>query len=195
MVRRWVSVRMGKRPQDESEASATTAAAPRAGIGTPQPAPASLIGFQTMRRRLSIIVGTLVVVGLLATPVASAAPGQSSWEIVGGTVWDQCTDEYFDNSGVVHFVETATGPFHFNNHLEGIGKSSGARYVINTQDNEFLHAAPDGTYAYDQVVNLRIVTVGNLPDSWLTIRLRLVFDSQGNLISEKSDFSFRCQGS
>jgi hypothetical protein len=148
-----------------------------------------------MRRRLSIILGTLAVVGLLATPVASAAPGQSSWEIVEGTAPNQCTGELFDNSGMVHFVETDTGHFHFNNHLEGIGETSGTRYVIDTQDNQFLHANPDGTFTIDQVLNLRIVSLGNLPDSWLTIHVHLVVDSDGNVVSGSSDFSFGCHGS
>ena len=148
-----------------------------------------------MRRRLSSMLATLAVVGLLATPVASAAPGQSSWEIVGGTAPNQCTGENFVNSGMVHFVETDTGLFHFNNHLEGVGESSGTRYVINTQDNEFLHAAADGSYTMDQVLNLRIVSKGNLPNSWLTVRIHLVFDSDGNVISGTSDFSFGCHGS
>ena len=152
------------------------------------------MGYQTMRRRLSIILGTLAVVGLLATPVASAAPGQSSWDIGGGRALDQCTGEYFDNSVNAHFVETDSGPSHFNNHLEGIGETSGSRYVSDTVDNGFLHALPDGTFMVDQVLNLRIVSLGNLPNSWLTIRIHLVVDSDGNVISGTSDFSFGCRG-
>ncbi len=148
-----------------------------------------------MRRRLSSMLGTLAVVGLLTTPVASAAPGQSSWEIVGGTAPNPCTGENFVNSGMVHFVETDTGPVHFNNHLEGIGESSGTRYVIDTVDNQFFHALPDGTFMVDDVLNLRIVSKGNLPNSWLTVRIHLVVDSDGNMISGTSDFSFGCHGS
>jgi hypothetical protein len=171
-----------------------TAAPARAGIGATQRAQTPLMGYQNMRRRLFGILGTLVVVGLLATPVASAASGQSSWEPVTGRAFDQCTGEYFDNSGKVHFVETDTGRFHFNNHLEGIGESTGTRYVINTEDNEFSHVAADGSSTIDQVLNLHVVSKGNLPDSWLTIRVHLVVASDGS-VSGTNDFSFGCHGS
>src|SRR4051812_26800562 len=148
----------------------------------------------SMRRRLSIILGPLAVVGLLTTPVASAAPGQSSWEDFEATAHNACTGEDFVNSGRVHFVETVAGPFHFNNHYEGIGVTSGTRYVANTQDNEFAHANPDGTFTIDQVLNVRVVSLGNLPDSWLTVQVHLVVDSDGNVISGSSDVSFGCHG-
>ena len=122
-----------------------------------------------MRRRLPIILGTLAVVGLLATPVASAAPGQSFWESGTGRVLDECTGEYFDNVFNTHFVETDSGPSHFNTHVEGIGETSGSRYVGENVDNEFFHALPDGTFMIDQVLNVRVVGVGKLPNSWLTI--------------------------
>jgi hypothetical protein len=147
-----------------------------------------------MRRRLSVILGTLVVVCLLATPVASAAPGQSSWESGTGVVLDQCTGELFDNTFNAHFVETDSGPSHFNVHVEGIGESSGARYVGNNVDNESFHARPDGTLMIDQVLIVRVVSQGNLPNSWVTIRIHLVVDSDGNVISGTSDISFGCHG-
>ena len=153
------------------------------------------MGYQTMRRRLSFILGTLAVVGLLATPVASAAPGQSFWESGTGRVLDQCTGEYFDNTFNAHFVETDSGPTHFNVHVEGIGETSGSRYVGENLDNETFHALPDGTFMIDQVLMVRVVSQGNLPNSWFTIHVHLVVDSDGNVISGTSDFSFGCHGS
>jgi len=147
-----------------------------------------------MRRRLSIIVGTLAVAALLAPGVASAAPGQSSWESGTGRVFDECTGEYFDNVFRTHVVETDSGPFHFNVHVEGIGETSGSRYVGENVDNEFFHALPDGTFMVDQVLKVRVVSQGNLPNSWLRIRIHLVVDSDGNVISGTSDFSFGCHG-
>ena len=184
----------GNPPQDESEARATTAVPRRAWIGAPNRAQASLTGDQTMRRRLSIILGTLAVVGLLAPGVASAAPGQSSWDSGTGVALDHCTGEYFDNVFRAHFVETDSGPFHFNVHVEGIGETSGSRYVGDNVDNEFFHALPDGTFMIDQVLKARVVSQGNLPNSWLTIRIHLVVDSDGNVISGTSDISFGCHG-
>ena len=147
-----------------------------------------------MRRRLSSMLGTLAVLGLLTTPVASAAPGQSSWESGTGVVLDQCTGEFFDNAFNAHFVETDSGPFHFNVHVEGIGQTSGSRYVGENVDNEFFHALPDGTFTIDQVLNARVASQGNLPNSWVTIRVHLVVDSDGNVISGTSDISFGCHG-
>ena len=147
-----------------------------------------------MRPRLSIIIGTLAVVGLLAPGVASAAAGQSSWDSGTGVALDQCTGEYFDNVFNAHFVETDSGPIHFNVHVEGIGETSGSHYVGNNVDNEFFHALPDGTFRIDQVLNVRVVSQGNLPNSWVTIRINLVVDSDGNVISGTSDISFGCHG-
>jgi hypothetical protein len=147
-----------------------------------------------MRRRLSIILGTLAVVALLAPGVASAAPGQSFWISGTGRVLDQCTGEYFDNVFNTHVVETESGPSHFNTHVEGIGETSGSRYVGDNVGNEFFHALPDGTFMTDETLNLRIVSLGNLPNSWLTVRIHLVVDSDGNVISGTSDISFGCHG-
>ena len=147
-----------------------------------------------MRRRLFSMLGTLAVVGLLTTPVASAAPGQSSWGSGTGVVQDQCTGEYFDNVFNAHFVETDSGHFHFNVHVEGIGQTSGSRYVGDNVDNEFFHALPDGTFMIDQVLIVRVVSQGNLPNSWVTIRIHMVVDSDGNVISGTSDISFGCHG-
>jgi hypothetical protein len=147
-----------------------------------------------MRRRLSIVLGTLAVVGLLAPAVATAAPGQSSWDSGTGRAFDQCTGEYFDNDFNAHFVETDSGPFHFNVHVEGIGETSGSRYVGENVDNELFHAHPDGTFVIDQVLKVRVVSQGNLPNSWLKLRMHLVVDSDDNVISGASNFSFGCTG-
>jgi len=155
---------------------------------------ASFKEYRTMRRRLSIIIGTLAVVGLLAPGVASAAAGQSSWDSGTGVALDPCAGEYCDNGFNAHFVETDSGPIHFNVHVEGSGETSGSRYVGNNVDNEFFHALPDGTFRIDQVLNVRVVSQGNLPNSWVTIRINLVVDSDGIVISGTSDISFGCHG-
>jgi hypothetical protein len=146
------------------------------------------------RHRLFGLLGAVALAGLLAAPVAAAGVNQE-WDMVGGRPFDGCTGEYFDNSGQVHFVEKDTGLFHFNVHVEGVGETSGSRYVNDTEDNENLHAAPDGTYTYDQVLNFKVVSQGSLPNDQGTIRIRLVFDAQGNLISGTDNESFACQGS
>jgi hypothetical protein len=147
-----------------------------------------------MRRSLFSALGILVVVGLLTAPVVSAAPGQSFWVTVEGTAANPCTGEDFVNSGRLHVVETESGLFHFNNHLEGIGVSSGTHYVINTENNEDTHVAADGSSTIKQVLNLRVVSKGNLPNSWLTIRTHLVIDADGS-VSGTSDLSFGCHSS
>src|SRR5215471_14195000 len=68
----------------------------------------------SLRRRLAMMVGALAVAGLIGTPVASAAPGQTGWDFVEGRLFNGCTGEYWDDRGRVHFVETDSGPFHFN---------------------------------------------------------------------------------
>jgi hypothetical protein len=148
-----------------------------------------------MRRRLSIALGALALVYLVAAPVAFAAPGQSSWDGGTGRAFDQCTGEFYDNTFNVHFVETDTGPFHFNVHIVGVGETSGASFVGNNQDSEILHASPDGTFAFDRVINVHLVSQGNLPNSMLTIRIHVILDADGNVISGRSDASFTCQGS
>src|SRR4051794_18371637 len=115
-------------------------------------------------RRLLGLIGALAFASLLATPVVSAAPGQSSWDSGTGRIFDQCTGEFIDNTFTVHVVESDSGPFHFNTHIEGIGETSGARYVGNNLDNEFFHGLPDGTFMVDLVLNIRLVAEGNLPD-------------------------------
>jgi len=148
-----------------------------------------------MRRRRSITFGVLAIVGLLTTPVASAAPGQSSRDTGEGRAFNQCTGEFFDNTFTVHQVETESGPFHFNTHIEGIGETTGTRYVGNNVDNEFVHANPDGTSTVDQVLNVRVVSQGKSPDSWLTVHIHVVVAADGSVISGTEDVSFGCRGS
>ena len=61
-------------------------------------------------------------------------------------------------------------------------------------ENDFFHALPDGTFMFDQVVIVRVASQGNLPNSWVTIRIHLVIDSDGTVISGTSDISFGCHG-
>ena len=148
-----------------------------------------------MRRRLLTMLGALAVMGLLTAPVASAAPGQSFWESGTGRAFNDCTGEWFDNTFNVHFVQTDSGPGHFNVHIEGIGETSGLRYVGNNLDNEFLHASPDGTFLFDRVLDVQLVAQGSLPNSMLTVRIQLIFDADGTVISGRTDVAFVCQGS
>ena len=145
-----------------------------------------------MRALLAISLGVLASL-VLATGVASAAPGQSSWDGGTGVLFDQCAGEFVDNTFNTHVVET-DGHFHFNTHIEGIGETSGLRYVGNNVDNEFFHARPDGTFMVDQVLTVRLVSENSLPNSWLKLRVHLVVDSEGNVISGTSDVSFGCNG-
>ena len=118
-------------------------------------------------------------------PSRPQPPARARGTAAPGRAFDQCTGEYFDNIFNAHFVETDSGHFHFNDHLEGIGESSGSRYVGNNVDNEFFHAPADGTFMIDQVLNLRVVSKGNLPNSWLTIRIHLVVASDGNVLRDE----------
>src|SRR6187397_2844515 len=106
--------------------------APHGRSAAPITAPA--MRYKTMRRLLGFI-GALAVAALLATPVASAAPGQSGWEDGSGQLFDVCTGEFVDNDFLIHVVATDSGPFHLNVQVQGIGETTGSRYVGNTIDN------------------------------------------------------------
>jgi hypothetical protein len=145
-----------------------------------------------MRVLLAVSLGVLTSLAL-ATGVASAAPGQSSWDDGTAVLFDQCTGESVANTFKTHLVET-DGHFHFNTHIEGIGETTGLSYVGNNVDNEVFHARPDGNFMVDQVLTVRLVSQGNLPNSWLKLRMHLVVDSDDNVISGTSNFSFGCTG-
>jgi hypothetical protein len=144
-----------------------------------------------MRRRLAFIA--LAVAGLLATPVVSAAPAGSSWESGTGRIFDECAGEYVDNTFTAHFVETGSGLFHFNVQIAGTGETSGSSYIGGNEDNEYFHASPDGTFTFDQVLNIRLVGEGKLGNSWVAVRIHVILDADGNVISGRGDVSFRCQ--
>ena len=147
-----------------------------------------------MRCRLLGILGALAVVSLLAAPVSAAAPIANVWDTFTGRVFDQCTDEWVDNTGKVHTVLTELTS-HANVHLEGIGETSGVAYVGNNTTNAPVHVAADGSYRANLLVHVSLVSKGSSPNSQITIRLHQVFDSDGNLISERSRFSSECRGS
>jgi hypothetical protein len=149
-----------------------------------------------MRALRAFFLGVVMSLVLVAG-VASAAPGQSSWESNAGTIFDQCTGENVNNTTYSHFVETESGPSHFNVHIVGIGETSGALYVGNNLDNEFFHALPDGTFMIDQVLNIRLVSQGNLSNALvLAVHIHLVLDADFNVISGKIDITgLECQGS
>ena len=148
-----------------------------------------------MRALWALSLGVVMSL-VLATGVASAAPGQSGWDSGSGRLFDGCTGEWVDNDFTVHVVETNSGHFHLNLHIEGIGETSGSRYVGNTIDNEFGHALPDGNFLIDQVQNVRLVSQGKLPNSLVfAIHLHMVVDADGNVISGKIDINGgQCQG-
>lgn len=132
-----------------------------------------------------------------ATGVATAAPGQNEWDNGIWNVPDPCTGDQIVGTYDVHFVNTASGPFHFNLHEEGVGQTTGARYEGQTVDNEFGHALPDGTFLFDRVIAVRIQAQGSLPNQIVfSLHYHLVVDADGNVISgffNLSDGS--CQGS
>ena len=97
-------------------------------------------------------------------------------------------------SGKVHTVLTESTS-HNNVHLVGIGETSGVAYVGNNTINAPVHVAADGSYTADLRVHISLVSMGSSPNAQTTIRLHQVFDSDGNLISETSDFSSDCRGS
>jgi len=147
-----------------------------------------------MRRRFLGVLGALAVASLLAAPVALADPGQSGWDDGSGQILDSCTGELVDNDFNVHFVETATGPSHFNTHIVGTGETSGSKYVGENVGNGFVHAAPDGTFMVDQVANIRLVSHGDLGNSFITVRIHLIIDSNGHVISGRMDVASGCHG-
>ena len=137
-----------------------------------------------MRRRLSIILATLVAVGLVATPVASAAPGQNSWESGDGAFFDACTGEVVDNHFSTHVMSGDAAPFHFNVHLTGIGETTGTRYVGNTIDNESVHFLSDGNTMAGRIITVRVVSEGSSPNQvGFYMHYHLVLDANNNVIS------------
>ena len=149
-----------------------------------------------MRRRLTIFLGTLAVVGLLATPVASADPGQSSWESGTGSFFDACTGEQVDNSFRTHFMSGDTAPFHFNVQLVGIGETTGTRYVGSTVDNESVHFLSDGNVMAGRIITVRVVSAGSSPNQvGFSLHYHLVLDANNNVISGFFDLNNgSCQG-
>jgi hypothetical protein len=151
-----------------------------------------------MRRRLPLFLGTLLVVGLLATPVVSAAPGQNSWDGGTGRFFDGCTGEWVDNSYTTHEMSGDHAPFHFNLHLEGVGETTGATYIGNTINNQSVHPLPDGNGMGGQVLTVRVVSQGSLPNQLVfALHYHLVVDANGNVISGFFDINSNgsCQGS
>ena len=148
-----------------------------------------------MRPRLIGILGTLAVASLLAAPVALADPGQSSWESNSITgVPDLCTGELVDLTIDAHFVNTDAAPFHFNVHIVGVGETTGSTYVGENVVNDIFQALPDGTFLMDHIANVRLVGQGGLSNSWITVREHLIVDSNGNVISGRTDSVSGCQG-
>jgi len=150
-----------------------------------------------MRRRLFGILGTLTVVGLLTTPVASADPGQSGWDSGTGSFFDACTGEQVDNSFTIHEMSGDAAPFHFNLHLVGIGETTGTGYVGSTVDNESVHALPDGNGLFGRIITVRIVSEGSSPNQLVfAMHYHLVLDANNNVISGFFDVNNgSCQGS
>jgi hypothetical protein len=151
-----------------------------------------------MRRRILSALGALAVVGLLTTPVASAAPGQNSWDNGAGRFFDGCTGEWVDNTYTTHEMSGDHAPFHFNLHLVGIGETTGMSYIGNTINNQSVHPLPDGNGMGGQVFTVRVVSQGSSPNSLVfAFHYHLVVDANGNVISGFFDINSdgSCQGS
>ena len=145
-------------------------------------------------RALSVGVVMSMVVGV---GVASAAPGQNEWDSGPSHFFDQCTGEEVTGDFVVHNLNTASGPSHFNTHVVGVGETTGARYVGQNVDNEFYHALPDGNFLANQVLSVRLESQGGSANlTVVLIHFHLVLDADGNPIAGFFDFAQAiCQGS
>jgi hypothetical protein len=150
-----------------------------------------------MRQRTHRVALFLGVIGsVLLAGVASAAPGQNEWSSGTGSFQDPCTGEIVDNTFNVHFMGTDGAPLHFNLQLVGIGETTGASYVGNSEDNESLHLLPDGNYMAGQVTNVKVVSKGGTPNlSVATVHFHLVVDQNLNYVSGFFDSTGNvCQG-
>jgi hypothetical protein len=150
-----------------------------------------------MLRRILGALGALVAVGLLATPVVSADPGQNGWESGTGSFFDSCTGEQVDNTYTTHFMSGDAAPSHFNVHVVGIGETTGMRYVGSTVDNESVHALPGGNGMGGRIITVRVVSQGSSPNQiGFALHYHLVVDANGNVISGFFDINSNgsCQG-
>jgi hypothetical protein len=138
----------------------------------------------------------LAGLGLLTTPVASAAPGQNSWDSGTGSFFDGCTGEWVDNSDAIHEMSGDHAPFHFNLHLAGIGETTGTTYIGNTINNQSVHPLPDGNGMGGAVITVRVVSQGSSPNQvGFALHYHLVVDANGNVISGFFDLNNgSCQG-
>ena len=147
-----------------------------------------------MRRLLSFFAA-LAVVGLLAAPVAAAAPLENGWDTwTGAQLPDQCTGEIVDNSGSVHTV-ILNNYVHQNVQFVGTGESSGITYIGHNSTATPLpvHPSADGTFTATALISLRVTSTTSAANQILTIRDIQVFDSNGNLISDTLSFAFDCR--
>lgn len=145
-----------------------------------------------MRALWAVLVGVVMSL-VMVTGVASAAPGQSSWDGDLFTQWDPCTGEYVDQTYRVHFVNTDSIA-HFNFHSVGIGETTGASYTGTRAGTEVDHFLSDGTIAVDNTFNIHLVGHGTLSNSYLQGRIHAIFDAFGNLLSGTMNFDSGCRG-
>jgi len=144
-----------------------------------------------VRALWAVLVGVVMSL-VMATGVASAAPGQTSWDGGAFTQWDPCTGENVDQTFTVHFVDTDSVS-HFNFHSDGIGETSGASYVGTRAGTEIVHALPDGTFSDDFTFNLYLVGHGTLSNSYFTGRIHIIVDAYGNFLSGTMTFDSGCR--
>jgi hypothetical protein len=145
-----------------------------------------------MRALGSLILGVVMSLTLVAG-VATAAPGQSSWDSDSFTGWDPCTNENVDQTFTVHFVDTDSLS-HFNFHSVGVGETTGASYVGIRAGTDIVHALSDGTFMRDFAFNIFLVSQGPLSNQYFTGRIHVVLDQYGNVISGTMTFDAGCHG-
>jgi hypothetical protein len=149
------------------------------------------------------------LVGISAATLSSAAlavagPTDNSTIALSFTTDASCTGEPIAFEGTMHLVrhdaETATGSHlgaHVNEHLEGVGLLSGAKYVgtIGSAVNVNIATPPSESSNMTLVSNLRILRMGEsapFDDYSEQITVRLTINANGEERAYADEFRGGC---
>ncbi len=83
---------------------------------------------------------------------------------------------------------------HFNEQQEGVGQSSGTRYVGHVNQSDILNGSlVNSRYSYSQRVSVRLVSQGNNGNFKSTVNVGFTINSSGEVTSSREEVVTECQ--
>jgi hypothetical protein len=125
----------------------------------------------------------------------------NEWTPFGFTTNNPCNGEIVPFTGKVHTLlhggstpgASTHAEMHFNFYLEGVGLTTGTKYVSNAASSSAINQNRTGTSAITQTLHFKIVSQGSAPDFVVITKFHLTLNAKGEITAFHFDTETACR--